>query len=147
MQKKQMTTLLRNLTEADAQRLSEQHLTLSEQEHERILHKIENRLPQRENAPTEILAKKPALTRITRLHTLSHAVVAAACIVVFCGSLAGMVWLKHHAPQNFTQTSVPDESVPLVKSHAIGERYAAENLTESGTLWLTVTDVTKIYGQ
>ena len=147
MQKKKITALLRRLEETDAQRLSEQHLTLSEQEHERILHKIETQLPQRENAPAGISAVKPVLTHNKRLHSLSHAVVAAACAVVFFGSLAGMVWLKIHAPQNFTQTSVPDESVPLVKSHAVGERYAAENLTESGTLWLTVTDVTKIYGQ
>lgn len=143
VRKKEITDLLRKLDKADAQRLSEQHLTLSEQERTRILHKIEARLTQPGDVPADIPEASPVLTRTSRLRPLSHAVMAAACAAVFCIPLSGVVWLKTHAPQDCTQTSVPDSGITADTAHAVGETYAVPNMTGSGTLYVTVTDAVR----
>ena len=142
MKKKDIIRLLESLNENDAEMLSEKYFVLSEQEHERILHKIENKLPKAADELADIPSDRPA--QISHLDWLSHVGTAVACVIVFCGTFAGLFWLKAHAPvttEDFTQTSVSDSRIPVMMAYAVGERYAADNLTASGSLYVTVTNV------
>lgn len=140
MRRKDIIRLLDGLDEQDAVKLSEAHLTLSEQEHARILDKVAQRM--QDGTGVQIRHTVPVPARTSGLERLSHAVTAAACVAVFGGTFAGIFWLNTHAPttrEDVSQTSLPDGS----RSHMIGERYAADNLTASGTLYVTVTDAVR----
>lgn len=140
MRKKDIIRLLGDLDEQDAAKLGEKHLVLSEEEHERILCRITNKAKGSSAPADEITEYITATVQPSRPDWISHAVTAAACIAVFGGTMAGLFWLNAHmpsAPQESGSISQPD---PASLSHVIGERYAATNLTASGTLYLTVTD-------
>lgn len=69
----------------------------------------------------------------------------ASCILVIGATLAGLFWMKANGPAlpPHTETiSAADSVLTPDPSGYFGKRYAAEHLTSSGTLWVTVTDAT-----
>ena len=59
------------------------------------------------------------------------------------------MWLHAHAPARPEETAPiqPSDAVTPAVSYAVGERYAASNLTASGTLWVTVTEIAQEGGR
>ena len=145
MRKKDMMQLLGTLSEDDAAKLAEQHLVLTEQEHERILGKIEQRLTPHTGEDADIIESRPALTKTSRFGWVSHAVTAAACVAIFAGTCAGMFWLNSHAPVQPDESacSVQTEGLPPVVAHVTGDRYALSGMTKTGALFMTVTNTVR----
>ncbi|MBR3630624.1 MAG: hypothetical protein IKN55_09185 [Oscillospiraceae bacterium] len=142
MRKQELQRLLHHLDEQDAARLGEAHLELTEAEHERILQKISRRTGQGRMTVAEQLEKEPVIPQSARHGWIVHAVSAAACIAVCVATTASVCWLNANAPARpeDSEPLQPSDAINPVVCHTIGERYAAENLTASGTLWVTVTD-------
>lgn len=139
MRSKDIIKALQQVDEQTGTRLGEEYLSFSEEEQERLLHRIEARITKH---PVKAIPPETPEYRPSRLAWLPQALTASACVLVFGGTFAGLFWLKAHAPvveQDFP--SVPIVITAPVQPHTIGERYAADNLTASGTLWMTVTAV------
>ena len=139
MKKKEIIRMLEQLDDKTAAQLGGAYFTADEDA--RMQRKIAEKLC-RPAAPGQVTEEEPApVVEVHRFAWLRSAAMTAACAAVCCGMAAGLFWLKAHAPaqpEYHTQTSVPDGSVPAHLSHAVGERYAAENLTGQGELLIAV---------
>ncbi len=139
MKKKEIIRMLEQLDDKTAAQLGGAYFTADEDA--RMQRKIAEKLC-RPAAPGQVTEEEPApVVWVHRFAWLRSAAMTAACATVCCGMAAGLFWLKAHAPvqpEYHTQTSVPDGSVPAQLSHAVGERYAAENLTGQGELLIAV---------
>lgn len=135
MQDRKLRELLRNPDEDTAVRIGEQYPPFSEAENDRIFRRIEAELQQYgEASEAETFTIQPAPRR-----RWTRPLSAAACLLVMCGTFAGILAMKQHMPAPTEQTDATGQSAEENQlAHAVGERFAAENLTKDGTLWLTV---------
>ena len=135
MRNKELIALLRNDDDETIMQISKDYPGMTDAEY---AHTFERIMQEMQEPETSVQTDTPQPSRFAWLH---YSAVAAACMLVFVGSFAGLFWMKNHAPvmpEELGQTSVPD-SYDAAQPHAIGERYAADHLTASGTLWITVT--------
>ena len=143
MKAHELRRALRDLDEDTVVQLGEEFPAVEEAEKRRIYARLQERLRPAEIVPEE--APLPMNAARERFWHLRRAAAAAACLVVCAGTFTGLFWLKAHAPsappaQIETGSAQPAQPAPAPLC-GMGERCAAENLTGSGTLWLTVEDV------
>ena len=143
MRKKDIIRALQQVDEDTAVKLSEKYHGIAEQDHERLLQKIEQRL---QDAPEQIT---PEPVQPARSNWVLKYGAAAACLAVCCGTFGGLVWLRMHGPaQQLPETSGAPVPVAVHETaHSLGERYAASNLTAEGALYVTVTDAVQEDGR
>lgn len=137
MRKIDLINLLHDADEETAVCISEEYPPFSEQESERIFRRIEERVEIQQDMQEEafVIRKAPRIFEIRRTAA------AAACLFMLCGTFAGLFAMKRRMPELPSQTEATEEvSNPESLSHAVGECFAAVNLTSSGTLWLTVEE-------
>ena len=133
MQNKEIEALLHTLDEETAIGLSAQFPPLTDAEHERIFQRIVKASELTETTAAETVT----ITEASRFAWLRHAAAAAGFLLVAGGLLGGMLTLDRLTPMQSDQTESSDH-VGTVPVYAIGERYAAANLADSGRLWITV---------
>ncbi len=136
MRKTDLIGLLHSEDEETAIRIAEEFPPFSEQENERIFRRIKESVEMQQELPEETLV----ISRVSHVQELRRIVSAAACLLMLCGTFGGLFWLKTQMPQPPEQYEATEAAVHSTPSHRIGERYAAVNLTSSGTLWLTVEE-------
>lgn len=138
MRKKNVIRLLRNADDKMTEQISRDYPGMTDAEREVLFQRIEQQLAaQRWEAAEEEAFPVIEERRFPRMFQTAA---AAVCMLAMCGTFAGLFWMKGQM-QNTEQTEATDVSAPQVKlGHSMGERYAAENLTQSGTLWMTVTE-------
>lgn len=147
MRKKDLIRLLRNTDDQMTEQLSRDYPGMTDAEREVLFQRIEQRLAE-EQAEVGSAEAFPVIEE-SRFPRMFQTAAAAVCMLALCGTFAGLFWMKAQM-QDGAQTEVTDVSVPseatdvavpqLEYGHHIGERYAAENLTQSGTLFMTVTE-------
>lgn len=137
MRKTEIMDLLRDVDEETAVRLGEQYPGIPDAEQERIFRRIE------ENLKIQETTQQPmTIAQAPRFSWMRHAA-AAACFLVLVGTFAGLTVLRTRMPA----PEPPDATEPVGKEGTdasspciskAGERCKAANLTQSGSLWLTV---------
>lgn len=141
MRKKDIIRLLKNANEETVEQISRDHPILTDQKREELFDRIEQKLQtvDTENTITENEEHFPIVQKHRSARMFSSAFVAA-CMLIFCGTFAGLFWAQSHvkSPSELESSECIDHYGD--RAHAVGERYAAENLTRSGALWLTVTE-------
>lgn len=138
MRKSNIIRLLRNANEETVEQISREHPGLTDKEREALFFRIEQKL-QTEKTITENEERFPITRKYSPARTFSSAFVAA-CALIFCGTFAGLFWMQSHVKSPSELESSVYDDLSTGRAHAVGERYAAENLTRSGTLWMTVTE-------
>lgn len=141
MRKKRIIRLLQNANNKTVEEIGREYPGLTDTERDRLYSRIERELqavPEESAAIPE--AEKASSAGKFSFWSVFQKTAAAACALVLCGTFAGLFWMKKNM-------QAPPQPEPAVFSkeekgriYSVGERYAAENLTISGTLWLTVTD-------
>lgn len=91
-----------------------------------------------EAAPAE--EENYTIIQESRFARVFPAAAAAVCMLALCGTFAGLFWMKGQM-QSPVQPD-PTDAIHFEINHeyAIGDKYAASNLTQAGTLWITVTE-------
>ncbi len=133
MQEQDIMELLGELDEETAVQLAERFPPLSESDRGRLFGRLEDTL----DMTADISAEQLQITPAPRFAWMRHAAAAAAFLLVAGGLLVGMLTLDRLTPMQSDQTESTDH-IGTVPVHAIGERYAAANLADSGRLWITV---------
>lgn len=148
MRKKNVIRLLRNADQEIIEQISREYPGLTDTEREDLFCRIEQTFQAEDNTPTEE-EERFSITHEPRIARVFPAVAAAACILMLCTTFAGLFWMKDRMqPPPDTETMETTETVEsedvadlaASEAYSIGERYAAANLTQSGTLWMTVTE-------
>lgn len=139
MRKKEIIRLLRR--EDSIEQISKDYPGLTDAEHEALFNRIaqELRAAQTEDAVPEE-EEQFTIVQESRFARVFPAAAAAVCMLALCGTFAGLFWMKNQM-QSPSQPD-PTEAIHFEINHeyTIGENYAANNLTRSGTLWITVTE-------
>lgn len=140
MRKKNVIRILRNAGDETVEQLGREYPGLTDTERGDLFERIENELMNVQPEETISEGGRVPVIRARRFSGIFQKTAAAACMLILCGTFAGMIWLR-------SRTEPPPQPEPTVFSneekgriYSVGERYAAENLTSSGRLWLTVTD-------
>ena len=150
MKKHTIRTLLQNVDEPTALRISEQHPGLTDADNERLLRRIEQDLAGTADTPAPSAAR--ARRRLSRLESLRGIAAAATCFAVCGATCAGLFWLRDHQPVADEQTNATLESATAATAetpaadevsltagieYALGEPCPASHLCASGTVLVT----------
>lgn len=139
MRKKDIIRLLRHAD--NTEQISKDYPGLTDAEREMLFSRITQKLQAaqtEEAAPAE--EEQFTIVQESRFSRVFPAAAAAVCMLALCGTFAGLFWMKGQM-QSPVQPD-PTESLNFEINHefAIGDKYAANNFTQSGTLWMTVTE-------
>lgn len=138
MQKKDLTKLLRSVDDETIETISKKYPGLTDAEHDRLFRQIEHRLERKSLPEAAEQEKMCVVVQESRFAWIRHTAAAAACILVIGGTFAGLTVLQSRMPVQEQLQSADSIREEHPSAYAVGERYAAANLTQSGTLWLTV---------
>lgn len=126
MRKKELVKLLRSVSKETTEQISRDYPGLTETDHARLFQRIEQQLQEEkaaQDAPHTVVHE-------VRFTWVRQTAAAAACILVCTATLAGLSTLRTPSPSREQEEST--------LAYTIGKRYEAANLTQSGTLWITV---------
>lgn len=140
MRKKNIIRLLRNMSEESTEQIAKEYPGLTDSEKNELRKRIERQLsavqPEQE---TIVKTEQTSVAKSFSLWGLFQRTAAAACVLVLCGTFAGLFWMR-------SRIELPEQPKPtgsvnreIGRIYSVGESCAAVNLTKSGILWLTVT--------
>lgn len=138
MRKKDVIRFLRNADDKMTEQISKDYPGMTDTEREVLFQRIEQSLAAQQSE--DFAEESYPVIEESRFSGISRTAVAAVCMLAMCGTFAGLFWMNGQMQQP-DRTEATDVAVPQVElGHSMGERYVAENLTQSGTLWMTVTE-------
>ena len=131
MDKKEIERMLRYPDDETARRLTERRPPLDDAAKARLYARIQAEM----TAADTVHGEAP----VVKHRIWPSFAVAAACVIVFGGTFAGLFSMSR--PVVPSEPTVPTAPADIAESlpFKVGERFAADGLTESGTLWITVT--------
>ena len=138
MNEKEIERMLRHPDDETARRLTEGRPPLDDAAKARLWARIQDEM----TSADTVHGEAPVVKR----RIWPSLAVAAACVVVFGGTFAGLFSMSR--PVVSPEPTVPTAPADIADTlpFAVGERFAADGLTESGTLWITVTSASPVDG-
>lgn len=130
MRKKDLIKLLQSVSKETAEQISRDYPGLTDADHARLLRRIEQQLQDTAQDTQHSVIQEVRFTWVRQTAA------AAACILVCVATFTGLFMMKNQIP-SYEQTGD-------TLAYTIGSRHAAVNLTQSGTLWMTVNEAEQV---